>query len=218
MKFNGETLTLAFSEGYRRIRLSPDELEKKRRETSWASEYETRPSGNFTVSIRGTEYQASKAWQGTQEKLQAKVDEIVRTAFKLACLQPELRKEREAKEKTARRDAELQRQEQQRRTARAEQVKQAFLMMEADARVRQLKEFLDRLEKSIPDFVPPFDERLKVWLDVVRGELAANNPVDAIMRRCLSAPLWGSWPPAWWPAEPTSEEPQNDEGETPCRT
>lgn len=211
--FGGETLTLSFSEGYRRIRLSAAELEKKRREHSWASEYETRPSGNFTFNVRGTEYQASKAWQGTQEKLQGKVDEIVRTAFDLARLLPELRKEREAREAKARHDAEMQRHEVQRRTARSEQLKQAFLMMEADARVQQLKDFLVRLEKRIPEFLSPFDERLQVWLKVVRGELDTNGPVDGLLRQSLMPPSWASWPPAWWPAESSSGASASDSDE-----
>lgn len=212
--FNGETLTLSFSEGYRRIRLSATELEKTRREHSWASEFETRPSGNFTFNVRGTEYQGSKAWQGTQEKLQGKVHEIVRTAFDLARLLPELRKEREAREAKARHDAEMQRLELQRRTARSEQLKQAFLMMEADARVQQLRDFLGRIEKRVPEFLSPFDERLRVWLEVVRGELDANCPVDRLLRQSLTPPSWASWPPAWWPAESSGETPASDGGET----
>lgn len=210
---NGETLTLSFSEGYRRIRLPTAELEKKRREHSWASEYETRPSGNFTFNVRGTEYQASKAWQGTQEKLQGKIDEIVRTALDFARLLPELRKDREAREAKARHDAEMQRLEQRRRTARSEQLKQAFLMMEADARVQQLKDFLGRLEKSIPELLSPFDQRLQVWLKVVRDELDTNCPVDALLRQSLVPPSWASWPPEWWPADFSDEPSANNDGE-----
>lgn len=61
MRFKGETFTISFTEGYRRIRLDSAELAKKRKESSWASEYETKPSGNFTFSIQGTEYQGSKS-------------------------------------------------------------------------------------------------------------------------------------------------------------
>lgn len=50
--------TFGFSAGYRRIRLSPAEFAKRKKDSSWVSEYETRPSGNFTLSIQRTEYQA----------------------------------------------------------------------------------------------------------------------------------------------------------------
>lgn len=201
MRFKGETFTISFTEGYRRIRLDSAELAKKRKESSWASEYETKPSGNFTFSIQGTEYQGSKSWQGTQEKLQRLVDEIVRTAFQLASLQPQLRQERQDRESSAQRASELRAQEQRCCDARAEQLKQAFLMMEADARVRQLKTFLDQLEQASADLLPPFDERAKVWVSVVRAELAARSPSDEILHRCLSVPSWATWPPAWWPTE-----------------
>ena len=201
MRLGEETFSLKFSEGYRRIRLSPPEVAEKRRESSWASEYETKPSGNFTFSIQGTEYRASKAWQGTQEKLQGFLDEIVRTALLLPALQTQLRKERKANEADQQRAAEARAREQRRSEAQAEQLKQAFLMMEEDARVQQLKNFLDRLEQRADDFQPPYDDRVKIWLKVVRNELAARNPADEILSRCVAVPSWTTWPPAWWPTD-----------------
>ncbi|WP_144160667.1 hypothetical protein [Paraburkholderia sp. BCC1885] len=201
MRLGDETFSLKFSEGYRRIRLFPAEVAEKRKESSWASEYETKPSGNFTFSIQGTEYQASKTWQGTHEKLQGLLDEIVRTALLLPALQMRLRKERKASEADQQRAAEARAREQRRSEAHAEQLKQAFLMMEADARVQQLKSFLDRLEQRADDLQPPYDDRLKIWLKVVRNELAARNPVDEILSRCVAVPSWTTWPPAWWPID-----------------
>lgn len=212
MRFKGETLTFSFSEGYRRIRLDAAEIARRKKESSWASEYETRPSGNLTFSIQGSEHQASKSWQGSQEKLQELANEIVRTAFQLASLQPQLRKEREVRTANAQRAEELRAREQRHRAARAEQLKQAFLMMEADARVRELKAFLDRLEQSVADLQPPLNERAMVWVEVVRRELETRDPADEILRGCLSVPSWGSWPPAWWPADHSNAQ---NEGEEP---
>jgi hypothetical protein len=202
MKLGDETFSLKFSEGYRRIRLSPSEVAEKRKDSSWASEYEMKPSGNFTLNIQGTEYQASKTWQGTQEKLQNLLEEIVRTAQLLPALQTQLRKERKIREADQQRAAEVRAREQRRNESKAEQLKQAYLMMEADARVQQLKSFLDRLERRLDDFQPPYDERVKIWLEVVRNELAARNPADEILARCLDVPSWATWPPAWWPTDP----------------
>jgi hypothetical protein len=201
MRLGDETFSLKFSEGYRRIRLSPAQVAEKRKESSWASEYETMPSGNFTFSIQGTEYQASKAWQGTQEKLQGLLEEIVQTALLLPALQTRLREERKASEADQQRTAEARARDQRRNEARAEQLKQAFLMMEADARVQQLRSFLDRLDQRVDDFQPPYDDRVKVWLKVVRNELAARSPADEILSRCVAVPSWATWPPAWWPTD-----------------
>jgi hypothetical protein len=41
---------------------------------------------------------------------------------------------------------------------------------------------------------------------VVREQLAAKNPVDEMLTRCLSAPSWGTWPPDWWPGESAGED------------
>jgi len=158
----------------------------------------------LSFSISGTEYRASKTWLGTQEKLQGRVDEIVRTAFQLVPLQVELRKEREAAAAVARREEEARALERRRKEVKAEQLKQAFLMMEADERVRRLKDFLAQLEQMADGLRPPYDERAKVWVQVVTTELAARNPMEEILHRCLSVPSWSTWPPDWWPAEPNA--------------
>lgn len=204
MRLKDEVLTFKFSEGYRRVRLTPEEFEVKRKDSPWAREYEMRPSGNFTFSIEGTEFHARKAWQGNKERMEGQVNEIIRTAFHLALSQPQLRSEREAREANSRREEEIRAQQRRRREARAEQLKQAFLMMEADARVRQLELFLDRLSQTCSELSPPYDQRARVWVDVVRGELSVSNPVDEILRKCLTVPSWASWPPAWWPDDSSS--------------
>lgn len=199
LRFDDELLTLKFSEGYRRVRLTPEELEEKRKETAWAREFEMHPSGNFTLSIEGTEHQASKSWQGSKEKLEGQINEINQTVFHLAASLPQLRAERKAREADARREEELRALQRRRREARDEQLKQAFAMMEMDNRVQQLHAFLDRLEKIYPEFSSPYDQRAKVWITVVRSELSARNPVDEMLQKSLTVPTWASWPPAWWP-------------------
>jgi len=206
MHFKGEVLAIRFSEGYRRVHLSPKEFAARKKETIFANEYEMKPSGNFTFAILGTEYQARREWKGTSEKLQGQMDEIVRTAFQLACSQPRLRQERKAREIEQREAAALEARRREQREARAEQLKQAFLMMDADARTSQLAAFLDRLEKQAPGLRKPFDERAAVWVHVVREELARRNAAGEILERCLTVPSWRTWPPAWWPEEPDPVE------------
>lgn len=201
-KFKGETFTIKFSQGYRRIQLDAQEVAKLRKERSWAREFEFRPSEKLTFSIAGSVYGAEKVWQGTQEKLEGLVDEIVRSAFELVPLQVELRKQREIAAERARLDAEVRAKAERRASAKTEQLKQAFLMAEADARVRQLEEFLARLEAGVGGMAAPYADRAGVWIQVVREQLAAKHPVDEMLTRCLGTPSWGTWPPDWWPLEP----------------
>ncbi|WP_213959081.1 hypothetical protein [Variovorax sp. dw_954] len=200
-RFKGEIFTIQFSQGYRRAYLDADELAKKRKESSWAREYETQPSEKLTFTISGSEYRAKKTWQGTQEKLQDQVEDIVRTAFQLVPLQMEMREEREAAAAIAKREEEARALVRRQNEAKAEQLKQAFLMVDADERTRRLKDFLLRLEELADELQPPYDERAKVWVKVVRKELDARNPMEEILQRCLSVPSWSKWPPDWWPAE-----------------
>lgn len=214
-RFKGETFTIHFSQGYRRVYLDSDELAQKRKKQSWAREFENRPSEKLSFSISGTEYRASRTWQGTQEKLQGQVDEIVRTAFQLVPLQVELRKEREAAAAVAKREEEVRALERRRKEAKAEQLQQAFLMMEADERVQRLKDFLAQLEQRADGFRPPYDERVKVWVQVVTEELATRNPMEEILQNCLSVPSWRAWPPDWWPAGPDARSASGDHSDPP---
>lgn len=133
------------------------------------------------------------------------MDEIVRSAFELVPLQVELRKQRDAAAERAQQAAEVRAKAERRASAKTEQLKQAFLLAEADARVRQLEEFLARLEAGVDGMAAPYADRAGVWIQVIREQLAAKHPVDEMLTRCLSVPSWGAWPPDWWPQEPAAE-------------
>lgn len=105
--------------------------------------------------------------------------------------------------------------EERRVAAKAEQLKQAFLMAEADERVRQLEVFLARLDQPTGGLAPPYGERAKVWIDVVRKELKAKNPVEDMLLRSLSAPTWGTWPPEWWPVTTLEDIVDADDSDAP---
>jgi hypothetical protein len=208
-RFRGEVFKIEFSQGYRRVSLDAAEVAKKKKEDPWTREFEYRASEKLTFSILGTEYGARKTWLGTQEKLQGLVEEIVKTAFQLVPMQVELRKQREAAAIVSERAAEVRALAQRRANAKAEQLKQAFLMAEADARVRQLHEFLAQLEQSSDELAPHYGARAKVWIDMVRQELAAKNPVEEMLQRCLSVPSWSTWPPDWWPPDENMADSRN---------
>lgn len=209
-RLKGETFTIEFTQGYRRVLLDSAEIARKKKTEPWTRDFEYQASEKLTFSISGTEYGARKSWQGTQQKLQGQADEIVRTVFQLVPMQVELRKQREAAALVAQRAAEVRVTEQRRVAAKAEQLKQAFLMAEADARIRQLEEFLARLDQSTGELAPPYGERAKVWIGVVRKELEAKNPVEDMLLRSLSIPSWSTWPPEWWPVEAPADATGSD--------
>jgi len=151
--------------------------------------YETIPSGKYTLKWTGTEHRARAEWQGTAEKLEARLGEIAEKMIELGSLQPLFRREREAAEERARREAE--RRETARRVAasRAEQLKRAFSMVEIHERIQRLEIFLRYLAEHASDLKEPYADRLKVWLSVVREELAERAlHWTSSSRRCSPCP------------------------------
>lgn len=199
--FEGETFTIRFFQGYRRVELPAKELAALRKERGWASAFNYFPADRFTFTLSGAEYGCDRSWQGTKESLEAKCSDIVRTAIELAPMQAERRRQREAAAIEQQRRAEIIAQQQRRMQARAEQVKQAALILEASARRQELIAFLEKLETGVANLTAPYSERLPVWIEVVRNELASRDPVREMLEQCLSAPSWSKWPPAWWPTK-----------------
>lgn len=202
--FQGETFTIRFFQGYRRVELSAKEVAALRKDRGWATAYNYFPADRFTFTLSGTEYGCDRSWQGTKESLPRKCAEIVRGAIELAPLQAERRRQREAAAIEYQRRAELMAEQQRRVQARAEQVKQASLILEASARRQELIAFLDQLEADGANLPSPYSERLPAWIEVVRKELASRDPVRDMLEQCLSVPSWSKWPPAWWPVEESS--------------
>lgn len=195
-----ERLKLSFREGYRRVKLTAAEFALARAKESWAREWVYLPSGTFTLTLQGSEYALSKAWTGAQDKLAALEDEIVATCLLLLESQPARREERLTEER--RRRVEAERAERQRRIAQArrEQLDRAFKAAEAHEKVKRLERFLAVVESEMSSYNPPYDERTRGWLQVVREELDRSNPYLEILTASLTVPSWASWPPEWWPA------------------
>jgi hypothetical protein len=194
-----ERLKLSFREGYRRVKLTAAEFAHAKAKESWAREWVYLPSETFTLALQGTEYSVSKAWTGKQDKLSALEDEIVATGLLLLEAQPKRREERLAEER--RRRAEAEQAERRRRIAqgRREQLDRAFKAAEAYEKVERLERFLAVVESEMDRYNAPYDERARVWLQVVREELGRSNPYLEIITGSLTVPSWASWPPEWWP-------------------
>lgn len=202
-----EAFELEFSEGYRRVPLSKEEIARRTKDRGYVppSGHDTVPSGKYTFRVTGTEYRARDEWQGTAEKLQARIDEIVRRIIELAALQPLFRREREQAAAAAQREAERRERERRVLEARAEQLKRAFAMAETQERVNRLEAFLRHLDQRTSELQDPYAERLRGWLKVVRQELTSHHPLDKLLLEALSVPSWQTWPPLWWPSEPEAD-------------
>lgn len=199
----GECFELQFSEGYRRVPLTAAEVAAYKKQNGYAPYRlnETVPSEKYTIAFSGSEYRANKAWQASREGLEKRLAEIVTTVDELARLQPLSRKEREDAAAQAQREAERRERVRRIAEARGDQLKRAFAIAEAQERVDRLRSFLDSLEKRGAEFQAPYGERLKVWLTVVRSELANSDPVKAMLAESLNVPSWQTWPPVWWPED-----------------
>lgn len=78
----------------------------------------------------------------------------------------------------------------QRQAAQAKQLENAFEAAETHRRVEGLKSFLKIFEEQISTFNKPYDERAKVWLEVVEAELERQNPYNVVLSKCLAPDSW----------------------------
>ena len=207
-----ERLKLGFREGYRRVKLTATEVAQAKAKESWAREWVYLPSGTFTFTFQGTEHAVSKGWTGTQDKLSALEEEIVATGLLLLEAQPKRREERLAEERRRRIEAEKAERRRRIAQARREQLERAFKAAEAYEKVERLQRFLAVVECEMDSYNAPYDERARVWLQVVREELGRSNPYLEIITGSLTVPSWSSWPLEWWP-EAKQELPAASEAE-----
>lgn len=155
----------------------------------------------FTFSLEGTEYSCNKSWTGSKNTLEAKCAEIVRAAVELVPLQAERHRQRLVQEAESQRRAAMAADQHRRAQARAEQVKHAVAIMEANEQRERLLAFLEQLQLRGKEFAPPYDDRVATWIEVVRSQLNARDPVAEMLHECLSVPSWATWPPPWWPEQ-----------------
>lgn len=69
------------------------------------------------------------------------------------------------------------------------------------------------VESEMDRYSAPYNERARVWVQLVREELGRSNPHLEIITGSLSVPSWSSWPPECWP-EANEEVPPASESET----
>ncbi len=210
--FGQERLKLCFREGYRRVKLTAAEFAQAKAKQSWAREWVYLPSGTFTFTFQGTEHGVSRGWTGTEDKLSALEDEIIATGLLLLEAQPNRREERLAEERRRRIEAEKAERRLRIAQARREQLERAFKAAEAYEKVERLQRFLAVVESEMDSYNAPYDERARVWLQVVREELGRSIPYLEIITGSLMVPSWASWPPEWWPetTRDASTEPENE--------
>jgi hypothetical protein len=197
----GESLSLFFKEGYRRAEIDADELLKIRAKNQYANQWMHEGSGKFTLKVTGTEWKASKEWVGTAAQLEQMLPGILTVCLDFLHQMPVMRDERKKLEETQRLEREREFHEREVRDARAKQLEKAFALVDENKRVEALRVFLDRLEADAANFMEPYAERARVWIEVVRAELARADPYEKLLVECLSPDPWREWPPQWWPEE-----------------
>lgn len=211
----GECFAMEFVQGYHRKKLPATEYAKLRKEKSWASEYVYEAADRFSLRVKGTEYNASKTWEATGQKLREQLSEITHGILALVLLQGILRRERKAREEESRKRAEEEARARRSLQAREEVLKQALSIVETHDKIVRLREFLDELSVRCNDYVEPYNERIAVWIRVVREELERTDPVHVQLQASVDGPRWRSWPPEWWPEDgdlSESSEGQSSEG------
>ena len=204
IELTGESISVTMSEGYRKYELDAEEFRLAKLKESWAKSWRYVPSESFTLHVRGTEYLVSKEWRGTTTQFEKQFPVIIATILALLRSQPTVRDNRIREEEIRRAASERAEEARQIKQAKAEQLKKAFgIAMEHD-RVAQLKKFLETLETELSSFNEPYQERAKVWVSVVRKELAEHNPYLDALISCLSPEYsWSKWPPLWCPSPPS---------------
>lgn len=196
-----EQMFFTFSEGCRRHELTEDELSAARKRNQWSNTWEWRPSGRFTWSIRGSEYSLDHQWAGKRTDIEAKLSGIVATCLDFFDRQPGIRSARLAAEARHRQEAEDRETQRRIATAKREQVKRALEISQLYEEDRKLKEYLDHLESTLPEFTVEFQRKLKGWLRTVRNELNEDPPHLRKLTETILQPFWHASQPDWWPSE-----------------
>lgn len=196
---SGERIYLAFSEGYRKHVLLADELKKGVKASAYNADWVWVPSGKFTWSVVGTEWQCKAQLAGNRTEIEAKVSLFAATCLHLLEELPMVRQARlDAEKKRQLEEAERARL-QQVSVSRKEQVEAAFRLVDQRTREDSVIAYLDELEVQLPTFVEPFRARLETWIRVVRDELVGRSPYLNALAEAVNGPYWRSGPPDWWP-------------------
>ena len=204
---DGEELVMApVVEGYKCEAVDAQELARLKEEGGWANKWRYWPSGRMSISVQGTERIVNASWSGTPDRLEAQLGTMIATCVELMAQQPTHRKEREIEEERRRQEEERQYNLRRQREAREEQLKKAFEASEQYEQERRLRRFLAVVERQAGQFVEPYPERAKVWLQVVRAQLEAQSPWRHTLGECLTGPSWQPWPPRWWPSSDATED------------
>lgn len=198
-ELNGERIYFAFSEGYRKHALLADEMAQRAKPGAYHQDWVWEPSGRFTWSVVGTEWQSKAQLSGNRAELEEKVSLFAATCLHLLEELPTVRLARLDAEKKRHLDAVERARLQRQSAARKEQVEAALRLVEQRTQEDSVIAYLNALEAQLPNFGEPFRERLDMWIRVVRDELARSSPYLKALVDAVNGPYWRSGPPDWWP-------------------
>lgn len=174
---DGEGIRFHLSEGYKRRRLTPDELEVVRKESRFASEYETNPSGKFTLTINGRESWSEKKWTETSKPIEDQLPAILAEFIDLVPRQKQIRIDR-ARAEEERRERERRAWEiQRKREQQQKQFDTAMAETEQLQRLERLEAYLRQLEDQYQERYGAMDANAIAWFKLVRAIAQSKNPI-----------------------------------------
>lgn len=196
-----EKIYINFSEGYRKFIFASEVETADTKRPKGESEWEWRPSGRFSWSIRGAEYSIHYEWAGKRAEIEAKFPDIAASCLDLLERQPAVREARIAEETRRRIETENRERKQRNAAARREQLDNAIEIAQIYAKELELKAFLKHVESELPQYTADFQPKLTGWLAVVRDELESNPPHQLKLESSILQPYWRSDAPDWWPTD-----------------
>ena len=188
-RLNGERIRFEFRDGYRRIRIDELELEARKKAGEYPGSYDYPPSGVGTFFVYGIDPKSEEEWKGTREALEAKLGHIAQRCLQILRAQPDQREQRRLARIEASKREQVEARKREVESSRREQLEAAFELSEKFSALARLKEYLTEVERWIPTLNAPYENRGKIWLQIVREELEKNDPLQAWGNRRRPASL-----------------------------
>lgn len=184
---DGEGVRFHLSEGYKRRRLTPEELKAVREESRFASEYEMTPSGKFTFAINGRESWTEKKWMESSRSIEEQLSAIVAEFIDLVPRQKQIRIDR-ARAEEERREREKRAWEiQWKREQQQKQFDAAMAEAEQLQGLERLESYLTKLEGQYQKTYGVVDAKAIAWFKLVRAIAQSKNPITNRLQslKCL---------------------------------
>lgn len=198
---DGEGVRFHLSEGCQRRRRTPEELRALREKSTYASEYETLPSGKFTFTINGRVSWTERKWTETSKPIENQLPAILAEFIDLVPRQKQIRIDR-AKAEEERIERERRAWEVQRK--REQQQKQfdaAMAEAEQLQMLERLEAYLRQLEDQYQEKYGAMDANTLAWFKLVRAIAQSRNPITNRLQSLRSLQEVDAADVGWMPSD-----------------